>query len=238
MATILLTGATGYIGSHTWLSLLEAGFSVVGVDDFSNSSPEVLNRLRTLAGRAPVFERLDVRDTAALARVLRDHGVDAVVHFEGERGHPYRVLRAAKNRFGSTNEIGVFEMHADGLREVQNPSALFLAERPVGVPGSAVVAALEGSRPLLVEVQALVAGASGMPRRTALGVDPNRVSMLLAVMARRASYDVLDQDVFVNIVGLISADQIATIAEQLNIEPLRKIKVKVNKDQAATKEEA
>jgi UDP-glucose 4-epimerase len=81
MATILLTGATGYIASHTWLSLLKAGFSVVGVDDFSNSSPEVLNRLRTLAGHAPVFERLDVRDTAALARVLRAHGVDAVVHF-------------------------------------------------------------------------------------------------------------------------------------------------------------
>src|SRR6185369_1277448 len=89
----------------------------------------------------------------------------------------------------------------EGLREVENPSQRFLAERPVGVPGSAVVGALEGSRPLLVEVQALVATASGMPRRAALGVDPNRVSLLLAVMGRRAAVDVLDQDVFVNVVG-------------------------------------
>jgi DNA repair protein RadA/Sms len=111
------------------------------------------------------------------------------------------VLRTTKNRFGSTNEIGVFEMRQGGLAEVPNPSALFLAERPVGAPGSVVVASVEGSRPILVEIQALVASSAGVPRRTALGIDPNRVSLLLAVIERRCGIDVLGQDVFVNVAG-------------------------------------
>jgi len=130
-----------------------------------------------------------------------EHVVDCVLYFEGERTHNYRVLRTTKNRFGSTNELGVFEMRAEGLGEVPNPSALFLEERPLGAPGSVVVASVEGSRPILVEIQALVAHAAGVPRRTALGIDPNRVSLLLAVIERRAGIDVLGQDVFVNVAG-------------------------------------
>ena len=131
-----------------------------------------------------------------------EHVVDAVIYFEGEGGSPYRILRAHKNRFGSTQEMGVFEMRSSGLREVQNPSELFLAERPVGAPGSVVVASAEGSRPILVEVQALVAPPSaGLGRRTAAGVDGNRLALLLAVLAQRASCDVLSEDVFVNVAG-------------------------------------
>jgi DNA repair protein RadA/Sms len=136
-----------------------------------------------------------------------EHLVDAVLHFEGEQASSYRVLRATKNRFGSTNEIGVFEMGGTGLREVKNPSALFLAERASGVAGSAVVACVEGSRPILVEVQALTCSASGVPRRAVLGVDPYRVALLLAVCARRAGVDVLDSDVFVNVAGGVRLDE-------------------------------
>ncbi|MSP60109.1 MAG: DNA repair protein RadA [Myxococcales bacterium] len=175
------------------------------------SVPGSLGQVREAAGRLLSFAKERGVATVLVGHVTKEgglagpktleHVVDAVVHFEGEPGHPCRILRAAKNRFGSTNEVGVFEMHAEGLREVQNPSALFLAERPVGVPGSAVIASVEGSRPLLVEVQALVAAAAGMPRRAALGVDPNRVSLLLAVIERRAGIGMLGQDVFVNVAG-------------------------------------
>ena len=130
-----------------------------------------------------------------------EHLVDVVLHFEGEHASNHRILRATKNRFGSTNEIGVFEMRDSGLRQVTNPSELFLAERAPGVAGSAVVACVEGSRPLLVEVQALTAAANGMPRRAVVGVDPYRVALLLAVCARRAGVDVLGHDVFVNVAG-------------------------------------
>src|SRR5439155_18180405 len=114
-------------------------------------------------------------------RVL-EHLVDTVLFFEGDRSHAYRLLRAQKNRFGSTNEIGVFEMGGSGLLEVRNPSALFLAERPRDSSGSAVVALMTGSRPLLVEVQALVStcAGGGSPRRTAIGVDSGRVALLTA----------------------------------------------------------
>jgi DNA repair protein RadA/Sms len=136
-----------------------------------------------------------------------EHLVDAVLHFEGDPSGNHRVLRATKNRFGSTNEIGVFEMRGSGLREVANPSALFLAERAPGVPGSAVVVCVEGTRPILVEVQALTAAASGVPRRAVLGVDPYRVALLLAVCARRAGVDVLGHDVFVNVAGGVRLDE-------------------------------
>ena len=175
------------------------------------SIPGSLGQVREAAGRLLTFAKQRGVATVIVGHVTKEgalagpktleHVVDAVIHFEGEAGHPYRILRATKNRFGSTNEVGVFEMHGDGLREVPNPSALFLAERPVGVPGSAVVGALEGARPLLVEVQALVASASGVPRRAALGIDPNRVSLLLAVIERRAGIDVVGLDVFVNVAG-------------------------------------
>jgi DNA repair protein RadA/Sms len=125
-----------------------------------------------------------------------------VIQFEGDRHHAHRILRALKNRFGPADEIGVFTMGDAGLRGVANASEVFLAERAPGSPGSAVLAAIEGSRPLLVEVQALVGEAAyGSPRRVALGVDAGRVAMILAVLARRAGIDVLGRDVFVNIAG-------------------------------------
>ncbi len=139
-----------------------------------------------------------------------EHLVDCVLYFEGERTQHYRLLRSTKNRFGSTNELGVFEMGATGLDQVTNPSAFFLAERPIGAPGSVVIAALEGTRPLLVEIQALVASAAGVPRRTALGIDPNRVSLLLAVIERRAGIDVLGQDVFLNVAGGVRLNEPAS----------------------------
>src|SRR3989441_7428155 len=134
-------------------------------------------------------------------RVL-EHLVDTVLYFEGERHHAYRILRAVKNRFGSTNEIGVFEMAEGGLVEVKNPPGFFLAERPVEAPGSVVVSSLEGTRPVLLELQALVAHAAiGTPRRTVLGADYNRVCLLLAVLEKRAGVPLGRQDVFVNVAG-------------------------------------
>ena len=139
---------------------------------------------------------------------LLEHLVDTVLYFEGEGRQSLRVLRAVKNRFGSTNEIGVFEMHDAGLVEVRNPSALFLDERPVGVSGSVVFPAMEGARPLLVEVQALVSDAhAGTPRRTVTGVNPNRIALLLAVLERHAGLRFSDRDVFVNVAGGIRLDE-------------------------------
>ncbi len=134
-------------------------------------------------------------------RVL-EHLVDTVLYFEGDRHHAYRILRATKNRFGSTNEIGVFEMAGSGLIEVPNPSAAFLSERPRAAAGSVVVCAIEGTRPLLVEIQALVSPTHfGMPRRTAAGVDYNRLLLLLAVLERRAGLQLAAQDVYVSVAG-------------------------------------
>ena len=162
-------------------------------------------RLMTLAkGRGlATFLVGHVTKEGALAgpRVL-EHLVDTVLYFEGERHHAYRVLRAVKNRFGSTNEIGVFQMAERGLAEVSNASGFFLAERPVDAPGSVVVAALEGTRPMLLELQALVSRAGlGMPRRTVIGADYNRVCLLLAVLEKRAGLPIGNQDVFVNVAG-------------------------------------
>ncbi len=135
-------------------------------------------------------------------RVL-EHLVDTVLFFEGDRSHAFRILRAHKNRFGSTNEIGVFEMKSEGLVEVSNPSALFLAERPRDASGSAVVAVMNGSRPLLVEVQALVADAAsgGSARRTAVGVDSARVALLTAVLERKEGIVLADKDIYVSVAG-------------------------------------
>jgi DNA repair protein RadA/Sms len=139
--------------------------------------------------------------TLAGPRVL-EHLVDVVLTFEGDRGHPYRILRATKNRFGATDELGVFTHEEKGLVAVENPSELFLAERQAGAPGSCVMPVVEGTRPLLLEVQALVAPAGyGTARRTCLGVDDGRVALLLAVLDRRTDVDLLSRDVFVNVVG-------------------------------------
>jgi DNA repair protein RadA/Sms len=134
-------------------------------------------------------------------RVL-EHLVDVVLTFEGDRTHAVRALRATKNRFGSTQEVGVFSMTGSGLESVDNPSELFLAERRPGVPGSCIVPLLEGTRPMLLEVQALVAPSGyGTARRTCLGIDDGRVALLLAVLDRRAGIDLLSCDVYVNVTG-------------------------------------
>ncbi len=134
-------------------------------------------------------------------RVL-EHIVDTVLYFEGERYCAYRVLRATKNRFGSTNEIGVFEMAASGLIEVSNPSEIFLSERPRGASGSVVVSIIEGTRPFLIEIQGLISHASfGMVRHKTQGFDPNRLAMLVAVLEKRLGMNLQDKDIFLNVVG-------------------------------------
>lgn len=155
------------------------------------------------SGGPPIFLIGHVTKEGSLAgpRVL-EHMVDTVLYFEGERQQAYRILRAVKNRFGSTDEIGIFEMREEGLAEVENPSAVLLAERTAGTSGSAVAATLEGTRPLLVEVQALVARSFlANPRRTATGIELNRLNMLLAVLEKRVGLKLAEQDVFVNVVG-------------------------------------
>lgn len=139
---------------------------------------------------------------------LLEHLVDTVLYFEGEGRQSLRILRGIKNRFGSTNEIGVFEMRERGLHEVPNPSALFLNERPRGVSGSVVIPSVEGTRPLLVEVQALVGDShAGSPRRTVTGMNPNRISLLLAVLEKRCGLHFSDRDVFVNVAGGVRLDE-------------------------------
>jgi DNA repair protein RadA/Sms len=140
-------------------------------------------------------------------RVL-EHMVDTVLYFEGERGHNFRILRAVKNRFGSTNEIGVFEMKEEGLREVTNPSEIFLSERPLRASGSVVVPSVEGTRPILVEIQSLVTPSFlAVPRRTTIGVDHNRVSLLAAILEKRLGVSLFNQDVFVNVAGGVQVSE-------------------------------
>ena len=158
-----------------------------------------------------------------------EHIVDTVLYFEGERHHSHRIVRAVKNRFGAVSELGVFEMTGSGLRGVPNPSRLFLSERATSVPGSAVLCSIEGSRPILLEVQALVnTGNYGTARRMASGIDQNRLSLLLAVLEKRAGLTVAGDDVFVNIAGGLSVNEpaadlgvVAAIASSLRNQPVR-----------------
>ncbi len=177
-----------------------------------NSVPGSVGQVREAAMRlmlyakqssVPVFIVGHVTKEGAIAgpRTL-EHIVDTVIYFEGDRGHPYRILRAVKNRFGSTNEIGVFEMREGGLAEVTNPSELFLAERPMGVAGTTVISTMEGTRPLLVELQALVTQTTfGVARRTGIGVDINRVNLLVAVLEKIGGLHLGHMDIFLNVVG-------------------------------------
>ena len=142
------------------------------------------------------------KDGAIAGPKLLEHMVDTVLYFEGDRNHIFRILRAVKNRFGSTNEIGVFEMKEKGLDEVTNPSAVFLSERPAGAAGSVVTASMEGTRPILVELQALASATNfGTPRRTILGLDPNRVALLAAVMEKILGMHLMSYDIFMNVAG-------------------------------------
>jgi len=182
------------------------------------SAPGSVGQIRETAAALMGFAKQTATPVLLVGHVTKDgaiagprvleHIVDTVLYFEGDKGHPYRILRAVKNRFGSTNEIGVFEMREDGLAEVTNPSAFFLAERPAEAAGSVVMASLEGSRPILVELQALVTPSHvGMARRMVVGVDANRVSLLLAVLEKRAGLFVSGHDIFVNVVGGIELEE-------------------------------
>src|SRR5919199_1312339 len=157
-----------------------------------------------------------------------EHVVDTVLYFEGERHHSHRVVRAVKNRFGAVSELGVFEMTSTGLRPVPNPSKMFLSERASGTPGSAVLCCVEGSRPILVEVQALVSTSTyGNARRMAIGIDQNRLSLLLAVLEKRAGLSLAGDDVYVNIAGGMSIEEpaadlsvVAAVASSVRNRPI------------------
>ena len=172
---------------------------------------EVAYRLMGYAKRTgvPVFIIGHVTKEGMIAGPrLLEHIVDTVLYFEGDKGQAYRILRTVKNRFGATNEIGVFEMKESGLAEVVNPSELFLSGRPEQNPGSVVVSSVEGSRPILVELQALVAETGyAMPKRMANGVELNRVALLLAVIEKRLGLHLAGQDVYVNVVGGLQIDE-------------------------------
>jgi len=148
------------------------------------------------------------KDGSIAGPKLLEHMVDTVLYFEGDRNHMFRILRTVKNRFGSTNEIGVFEMNEKGLEEVLNPSAVFLSERPAGAPGSVVTASMEGTRPILVELQALASSTNfGTPRRTILGVDHNKVALLVAVMEKKLGMHLMGHDIFMKLAGGVKVDE-------------------------------
>src|SRR5438874_7929032 len=182
------------------------------------SAPGSISQIREVAAQflllaknrgVPVFLIGHVTKEGSIAgpRAL-EHIVDTVLYFEGERHHNHRIVRAVKNRFGAANEVGVFEMTGAGLIAVANPSEMFLQERPVGVAGSVVTACMEGTRPVLVEIQALVSGSKyGTGRRMTQGVDQNRVSLLIAMLEKRVGLHLLGDDVFVNIAGGLEVDE-------------------------------
>jgi DNA repair protein RadA/Sms len=166
---------------------------------------ESASRLRELAKSSGIsvflIGHVTKEGTIAGPRVL-EHIVDTVLYLEGDRFQSYRLLRSVKNRFGATSEVGVFEMRESGMEEVANPSEAFLAERMVNAPGSAIAVTMEGTRPLLVEIQGLTSSTSfGNPRRTPNGIDFNRLLLIVAVLTRRAGLRLAEQDVFVNVVG-------------------------------------
>lgn len=183
-----------------------------------NSSPGSVTQVRECTNlllrvakgeNIPIFIVGHVNKDGAIAgpKVL-EHIVDAVLYFEGERSLSYRILRAVKNRYGSTNEIGVFEMRDTGLCEVTNPSMMLLSGRPEGVSGTCIACVMEGSRPILVDIQALAAKTSfGTPRRTAAGFDYNRMSLILAVLEKRAGYFFGNLDAYLNVVGGLRLDE-------------------------------
>jgi DNA repair protein RadA/Sms len=182
------------------------------------SAPGSVSQVREVAGQflmlaknrtIPVFLIGHVTKEGSIAgpKAL-EHIVDTVLYFEGERHHNHRIVRATKNRFGAANELGVFEMTGEGLVPVANPSEMFLQERPVGVAGSVVTACMEGTRPVLVEVQALVSGSKyGTGRRMAQGFDVNRIALLIAMLEKRVGFHLLGDDVFVNVAGGLEIDE-------------------------------
>ncbi len=183
-----------------------------------SSAPGSVSQVRESTMRLMVFAKKTgipiflvghvTKDGAIAGPRVMEHMVDTVLYFEGDRNYIYRILRAVKNRFGSTNEIGVFEMKDLGLVEVPNPSAVFLSERPDNAPGSTVTACMEGTRPVLVELQALVGSTSlGTPRRTILGLDKNRVALLSAVMEKKLGMQLMGMDIFMKVAGGVKVDE-------------------------------
>jgi len=219
------------------VALVVDSIQTVSTDQIT-SAPGSISQVQEVAGQlmwfakrsgVPVFIIGHVTKEGAIAGPrLLEHIVDTVLYFEGDKGHTYRILRAVKNRFGSTNEIGVFEMKDVGLEEVGNPSELFLAERPEQSTGSVVVSSLEGTRPILVELQALVTATGySMPKRMANGVEQNRVALLLAVMEKRFGLHLSGQDVYVNVVGGMTIDEpaidlgiVAAVTSSLRERPI------------------
>ena len=180
-----------------------------------DSLPGNISQVKEAASRLMLFAKNEEVSVFLIGHITKDgaiagpksleHMVDTVLYFEGEKNHVYRVIRTVKNRFGPANELGIFEMRQEGLFPVVNPSGMFLKERSHGTPGTVIMACLEGSRPFLVELQALVTpSAYGTPRRMATGVDHNRVSLLLAVIEKKIGIHLREQDVFVNVVGGIT----------------------------------
>ena len=187
-------------------------------NDELSSAPGSVSQVREVtAGLMRVAKSLNIpimivghvtKEGAIAGPRVLEHMVDTVLYFEGERHLSYRVLRAVKNRFGSTNEIGIFEMRDAGLVEVGNPSMMMLSGRPENVPGSVVVSSVEGTRPMLIEIQALVCPTSfGMPRRMATGIDYNRITLLMAVLEKKVGMQLNNYDAYVNVVGGIKIDE-------------------------------
>ncbi len=165
-------------------------------------------RVAKIRGIATVLVGHVTKEGAIAGPRMLEHMVDCVLYFEGERHHTYRLLRAVKNRFGSTNEMGIFEMHEEGLTEVANPSELFLSERAMGAAGSTVIASMEGTRPMLVELQALVAATHfPSPRRMGTGIDNNRLALIIAVLEKRMGMFLQNQDAYLNVAGGVRLDE-------------------------------
>jgi DNA repair protein RadA/Sms len=182
-----------------WADGLEAAPGTVSQ---VRAAAQALIRFAKTEGAALLIVGHVTKDGQIAGPKVIEHMVDTVLYFEGDRGHPFRILRATKNRFGATDEIGVFEMAAEGLREVANPSELFLGDRLASAPGSAVFAGVEGTRPILVDIQALVVPSGlGTPRRAVVGWDSNRLSMLLAVIDARCGISFAQHDVYLNVAG-------------------------------------
>jgi DNA repair protein RadA/Sms len=218
---ILAETSLEHINSH----ISECKPSVLVIDSVQTvyspeleSAPGSVSQLRETSSRLIQHAKRTDTATFLIGHVTKDgaiagprvleHMVDTVLYFEGDRGHSYRILRAVKNRFGSTDEIGVFEMSSTGLVEVTSPSELFISERSNQSPGSAVVPSMEGTRPILIEIQALVAPTPlSMPRRTAIGIDQNKTSLLIAVLEKKIGVKLFNQDVFINVAGGIRVNE-------------------------------
>lgn len=220
---VLMVSATNYEAIVRMIDAERPGLVVIDsiqtmYSDALSSAPGSVSQVREVtAGLVKLAKSTDVtilivghvtKDGAIAGPRVLEHMVDTVLYFEGDRHLSFRILRAVKNRFGSTNEIGIFEMRDSGLEEVDNPSSMMLSGRQGNVPGSVVVSSIEGTRPMLIEIQALVCASNfGVPRRMATGLDYNRITMLMAVLEKRVGMQLYNYDAYVNVVGGIKIDE-------------------------------